>query len=183
VRPSGRTLSSTLRKAEGSKRSRPARRGGDGGLIWQSANGEPFAKTTAPTGKLGHSFRSSTRIVAPIVVERTASRDSATRLCAGATCQKPVAFPIDAKLMHAHASGARTPPGEARRDDRRELTPIPPAGRQTRADRPSALRPRQAVQAGQSVAEDDPNLSRPGHARHRAQDQGDAERECPALSE
>ena len=85
MRPVDLTLSSTLRKAEGSKRSRPARRGGDGGLIWRSANGGPSGKTTAPTGKLGHSFRSSMRVVAPIVGERMASRDSATRLCAGAS--------------------------------------------------------------------------------------------------
>ena len=78
------TASSTLPKAEGSKRSRRGRCGGDGGLIWQSANGGPSAKTTAPMGKLGHSFRSSMRIVAPIVGERMASRDSATRLRVGA---------------------------------------------------------------------------------------------------
>jgi hypothetical protein len=77
-------LSSTLPKAEGSARSQPARGGGDGVLIWQSANGGPFAKTTAATGKLGHSSRSSMRTAAPIVGERTASRVSATTLCAGA---------------------------------------------------------------------------------------------------
>jgi hypothetical protein len=38
-----------------------------------------------------------------------------------------------------------------------------PAGRQTCADRPSALRACQTVQARQSGAEDDPHLSRPGH--------------------
>jgi hypothetical protein len=56
------------------------------GPYLQSANRGPSAKTTAPTGKLGHghSFRSSKRIVAPIVGERMASRDSATRLCVGA---------------------------------------------------------------------------------------------------
>src|ERR1700678_1813519 len=79
------TVSSIPRKAEGSKRSSRGPRGGDGGLIWQSANGEPSAKTTAPTGKLGHSFHSNMRIVAPIVGERMASRDSATRVCAGAS--------------------------------------------------------------------------------------------------
>src|SRR5271170_4202139 len=77
-------LSSTLPKAEGSARSQPARGGGDGVLIWQSANGGPFAKTTAATGKLGHSSRSSMRTAAPIVGERTASRVSATTPCAGA---------------------------------------------------------------------------------------------------
>ena len=75
-------LSSTLPKAEGSARSQPARGGGDGVLIWQSANGGPFAKTTAATGKLGHSSRSSMRTAAPIVGERTASRVSATTPCA-----------------------------------------------------------------------------------------------------
>ena len=80
---------------------------------------------------------------------------------------KAVAFPTDAKLMHRARAA-----GEAGPEDGRPASPILPAGRQTRADRPSALRPRQAVQARQPGAEDDPHLSRSGHARHRAQDQG-----------
>ena len=71
----------------------------------------------------------------------------------------------------AHASGARAA-GEAGQENRRRSAPVLRTGRQTCADRPSALRPRQAVQARQPGAEDDPHLSRPGHARHRAQDQG-----------
>ena len=63
----------------------------------------------------------------------------------------------------AHASGARAA-GEAGQEDRRRAAPILRAGRQACADRPSALRPRQAVQARQPGAEDDPHLSRPGHA-------------------
>ena len=70
----------------------------------------------------------------------------------------------------ADASGARAA-GQAGPEDRRRPAPVLRAGGETCADRPSALRPRQAVQARQSVAEDDPNLSRPHHARHRAQDQ------------
>jgi hypothetical protein len=71
----------------------------------------------------------------------------------------------------ADASGARAA-GQAGPEDRRRPAPVLRAGGKTCADRPSALRPRQAVQARQSVAEDDPHLSRPHHARHRTQDQG-----------
>ena len=81
---------------------------------------------------------------------------------------KAVAFPTDAKLMHR----ARERLVKLAKKSRRRTAPVLPAGRQTCADRPSALRPRQAVQARQPGAEDDPNLSRPGHSRHRAQDQG-----------
>ncbi len=71
----------------------------------------------------------------------------------------------------AHASGARAA-GEAGEKNRRRSAPVLRAGGQTCADRPSALRPRQAVLARQPGAEDDPNLSRLDHTRHRAQDQG-----------
>ena len=81
---------------------------------------------------------------------------------------KAVAFPTDAKLMHR----ARERLVKLAKKTGVELAPVLRAGRQTCADRPSALRPRQAVQARQPGAEDDPHLSRPGHARHRAQDQG-----------
>jgi hypothetical protein len=76
---------------------------------------------------------------------------------------KAVAFPTDAKLMHR---------ARERLVKLARKTGVLPAGRQTCADRPPALCPRQTVQPRQPGAEDDPNLSRPGHARHRAQDQG-----------
>jgi hypothetical protein len=50
----------------------------------------------------------------------------------------------------------------------------PMSGSATGADRPSALRPRQAVQAGGQGAAHDPHLTRARRARHRPQDQGDA---------
>ena len=82
---------------------------------------------------------------------------------------KAVAFPTDAKLMHR----ARERLVRLARKTGVELAPVLRAGRQACADRPPALRPRQAVQARQPGAEDDPHLSRPGHratscARSRA---------------
>ena len=71
----------------------------------------------------------------------------------------------------ADASGARTA-GPAGQEARRGLTPVLRAGRQIRADRPSALRPRQAVQAGEPSAQDLAHVSRPGDARYRSKDQG-----------
>ena len=81
---------------------------------------------------------------------------------------KAIAFPTDAKLMHR----ARERLVRLAKKTGVELRPVLRAGRQTRADRPSALRSCQTVQARQPGAENDPHLSRPGHSRHRAQDQG-----------
>ena len=78
---------------------------------------------------------------------------------------KAVAFPIDAKLMHrarerlvrlAKKTGVE-PRQSYERVGKRAL------------DRPSALCPRQTVQARQPGAESDATYRRPGHARHRAQ--------------
>src|SRR3984957_11063075 len=80
---------------------------------------------------------------------------------------KVVAFPTDAKLMHRSARAA----GEAGEDNRRRAATVLSAGRQACAGRSPALRACETVQARQSGAQDDPHLSRPGHARHRAQDQ------------
>ena len=73
---------------------------------------------------------------------------------------KAVAFPTDAKLMH-RARERLVPAGQ---EAWRRPAPVLRAGRQARADRPSALRPRQAVQARQPGAPDPAHLSRPGAA-------------------
>jgi IS5 family transposase len=81
---------------------------------------------------------------------------------------KAIAFPTDAKLMHR----ARERLVRLAKKTGVELRQSYERVGKTRADRPSAVCSRQAVQARQPGAEDDPHLSRPGHARHRAQDQG-----------
>ena len=74
------------------------------------------------------------------------------KVCVDTTVQpKAVALPTDAKLMHRARERlvklAKNPASSANRTSEW----------QERARRPSALRPRQAVQAGQSGAEDDPH--------------------------
>ena len=81
---------------------------------------------------------------------------------------KAVAFPTDARLMHR----ARERLIRLAKKHGAGPAPILRARRQARSDRPSALRPRQAVQARQSGAADVAHLPWPGDARHRAQDQG-----------
>ena len=79
---------------------------------------------------------------------------------------KAVAFPTDARLLHrARERLVRL----AKKHGVRLRQSYERVGK-LRADRPSALRPRQAVQARQPGAADVPHLSRPGHPRHRPQD-------------
>ena len=80
---------------------------------------------------------------------------------------KAVAFPTDAKLMHRARERlvklARKTGVSLRQSYER-------VGKHALIAQ--ALCPRQAVQARQPGAQDNPHLSRPGRARHRAQDQG-----------
>ena len=79
---------------------------------------------------------------------------------------KAVAFPTDAKLMHR---------ARERLVKLAKKTSVGLRQSYERVGKHALIAhqcPRQTVQARQPGAEDDPNLSRPGHARHRAQDRG-----------
>jgi transposase, IS5 family len=81
---------------------------------------------------------------------------------------KAVAFPTDAKLMHRARERLVKLAKKTGVDLRQSYARV---GKHALIA-PSALRPRQAVQARQPRAEDNPNLSRPDHSRHCAQNQG-----------